>query len=321
MRVFSSAGLADARAELLARILATNSLEGVPSHGMHFLGFILEGLRADRIQAGATPSRTSAFGAWEQWDGNQGPGPLNALQMTERAMELAAAHGVGCVALRNTNHWTRPGYYGHLAARRGFALICWGNTPFVMPPWGSKRARIGNNPIVFALPNGDAPLVMDMALSQFSIGRLQTSRLNGEELPVPGGHDDHGELTRDPAAILRSGRSLAIGHWKGTGMALLLDLLAATLASGNTTLDRSADAKLDSVSQIFVAFDLADRLDEHEMRSTVARVLEDLRENWDGPGEFHAPGEGAARHRAENLEAGVPVDPAVWQWICDESNQ
>ncbi len=324
-RSFRSADVPDEGARTMATILATNSLEGVPSHGLHFFWLIWRGLRKGGIVPDATPTCAASFGAWEQWDGRHGPGPLNALAATDRAIEVAAEHGVGVVGLRHTNHWTRPGYYGHHAARRGYGLICWANTPFVMPPWGSRAPRLGNNPIVFALPNGERPIVHDMALSQFSMGRLQTTRLAGESLPVPGGYDAEGRPSTDPEAILDSRRSVPVGYWKGSGLALLLDLFAANLAGGQTTLDRTTSPEVDDVSQVFVAVDFEGRTDASAMQAMAARVLDDLRETFvpaeESPdAEFRFPGQGVAERRAENEAEGVPVDDAVWRKICEVSD-
>ncbi len=324
-RSFHALGVPEDGARRMAEILATNSLEGVLSHGLHFFPLIRNGLKSGSIAPEATPERAAAHGAWEQWDGRHGPGPLAALAMTERAIDLASQHGVGLVGLRHTNHWTRPGYYGHHAARRGFGLICWANTPAVMPAWGSRARRLGNNPIVFALPSGDRPLVHDMALSQFSMGRLRTTQLEGAALPVPGGYDEAGPLTTDPEAIDRSGRSLPIGYWKGSGLALLLDLFAASLAGGHTTLDRTESPEVDDVSQVFIAVDFAGRADPSAMQAMAARVLDDLRATFvpaeDAPqAEFRFPGQGVAERRAENEAAGVPVDERVWQKIVQVSD-
>jgi len=317
--LFKAENLDEDDAALLAEIMTTHSLAGVPSHGLHFVRLILSGLRAGRIDPQAKAECVSRFGAWEQWDGHQAPGPLSALRATDRSLELAREMGVGVVAMRNTNHWTRPGYFGHRAAHAGFGLLCWANTPAVMPAWGGSEPKLGNNPIVFAIPNGETPVVLDMALSQFSIGRLHTLRAAGETLPVPGGYDENGELSDDPAAILDSRRSLPIGYWKGAGLALLLDLLGATLAGGNTTLDRTREAPHDSVCQIFIAFDLAHRLGADPIADTVWRVVEDLRASV-ADDAFRFPGEGVARRTAENRKAGVPVDDRVWAKIVAASD-
>ena len=148
--VFRREGVPEDDAATLAEILATNSLEGSCFPWSALLRLYFEWIERRQDLRNARPSLVAAFAGWEQWDGNRGPGPLNALRSTDRAMELAVGHGVGMVALRNTTHWTRAGYYGQRAARAGFGYIGWTNTYAVMPPWGSSRPRLGNNPIVFA---------------------------------------------------------------------------------------------------------------------------------------------------------------------------
>ena len=81
-------GLAAEDAAELAHILTTHSLAGVVSHGLHFVRLILAGLRDGRIDPGARARCAARFGAWEQWDGQQAPGPLSAVRATDRALEL-----------------------------------------------------------------------------------------------------------------------------------------------------------------------------------------------------------------------------------------
>ena len=126
----------------------------------------------------------------------------------ERALALARTHGLGCVALANTNHWMRGGSYGWQAAEAGAIGICWTNTLANLPPWGMSQPRVGNNPLIIAVPRAAGHVVLDMAMSQFSMGALEAYRLRGDPLPVPGGYDDTGVLTCDPAAIEASMRPL-----------------------------------------------------------------------------------------------------------------
>ncbi|HSD82556.1 MAG TPA: Ldh family oxidoreductase, partial [Anaerolineae bacterium] len=145
-RALIKVGCAPERADQLADVFTQNSLDGVASHGWNrfpiFMGHIAQGY----IHLAAEPERVTALGAWEQWDGKLGPGPLNAMAATRRAMELAREHGIGCVGLRNTNHWMRGGTYGQLAAQAGFVLLCWTNAVATMPPYGSRDIKLGNNP-------------------------------------------------------------------------------------------------------------------------------------------------------------------------------
>ena len=175
-RVLLKWGFPEERAKLAAQIFAQNSLDGVLSHGVNrFAGFIAM-IQEGYVKPQEEPEKVSALGAWEQWDGRLGPGPLNAYACTERAMALARTQGMGCVALRNTNHWMRGGAYGWQASEAGFIFIGWTNTKPNMPPWGGRDKRIGNNPLVLAVPRPEGPVVLDMATSQFSYGRLETAR-------------------------------------------------------------------------------------------------------------------------------------------------
>src|SRR6185436_4931939 len=128
----------------------------------------------------AAPELIGSYGAMEQWDGQGGVGNLNAHASMSRAISLARAGGVGCVALRNTNHWMRGGNYGWQAAEAGVIGICWTNTMPNLPPWGASEARLGNNPLVIAVPRQQGHVVLDMAMSQFSFGTLESYRMRGE---------------------------------------------------------------------------------------------------------------------------------------------
>src|SRR5947208_2611190 len=83
----------------------------------------------------------------------------------DRPMTVADQYGIGCVALRRTSHWGRPGNFGWRAAERGYLAICWTNTPANMAAWGGDTNALGNNPLVLAAPGVDAQhLVLDIAM-------------------------------------------------------------------------------------------------------------------------------------------------------------
>jgi 3-dehydro-L-gulonate 2-dehydrogenase len=228
-------GFEEERALLCARLFAETTQDGVYTHGLSRFPRFVRMIRAGRIDIHAIPEMVGSHGGLERWDGKCGPGNLNAYRSMDRAIALARRHGVGAVALANTNHWMRAGTYGWQAAEAGFIGVCWTNTLPNMPEWGATGARLGNNPIVFAVPRPPAHVVLDMAMSQFSYGALAAYRERGEMLPVDGGFDSAGRLTRDPAAIEASQRPLPIGYWKGSGLAIVLDMIAAMLSGGRAT--------------------------------------------------------------------------------------
>ncbi|MDR2936688.1 MAG: 3-dehydro-L-gulonate 2-dehydrogenase, partial [Rikenellaceae bacterium] len=228
-RVLRKKGVGEETAALAARLFASNSLDGVASHGANRFPKIVELLEHGFIQPNTAPESIASFGAFEQWDGNLGLGNVTATRMMDRAIALARAYGIGCVAVRNTNHWLRGGTYGWQAAEAGCVGICWTNAIVSMAAWGAREARLGNNPLVMAVPRKEGHVVVDTAMSQFSYGRMEQYRLRDEQLPYAGGYDEQGRLTTDPATVERTWCALPIGYWKGSGLSMLLDLMAAAL--------------------------------------------------------------------------------------------
>ncbi|MGC2614719.1 MAG: 3-dehydro-L-gulonate 2-dehydrogenase, partial [Terracidiphilus sp.] len=233
--VLRSIGFSDARAELCARLFAETTCDGVYSHGVNRFARFVSTVRNGSVDPNAEPKVLAQFGAMERRDGQRGPGNLNAHKAMAQAIELSREHGIGCVAMGNTNHWMRGGTYGWQAADAGVIGICWTNTMPNVPPWGAVEPAIGNNPLVIAVPRAKGHVVLDMAMSQFSYGALETYRKRGEMLPVEGGFDTEGRLTRDPGAIEKSQRLLPVGFWKGSGLAVVLDMIAAMTSLGNAT--------------------------------------------------------------------------------------
>ena len=303
------------RADLCARLFADASRDGVPSHGLNRFPRFIDMIHLGVIDVSATPLRVASAGALERWDGRRGPGNLNAHACMDAAIGLSRRHGVGCVALSNTNHWMRGGNYGWQAVDAGVIGICWTNTLANMPPWGASDPRVGNNPLVIAAPRSEGAVVLDMAMSQFSFGALESYRRRNELLPVPGGYDNSGELTRDAAAIEASRRPLPIGFWKGSGLAMMLDIVATVLADGRATHEISRDPLHETdLSQAFIAVNPA-ALGDGNALAAVDHIVDDLHAMSGDASAPRFPGERTLQTRAKNLTEGIPVDPEIWEAI------
>ncbi len=314
-------GFSPEKAEAAAEIFADNSCDGVASHGLNRFPRFISYIESGSVDFRAEPEREAAFGALERWNGNLGVGCTNAAFAVKRAMKLASEYGVGCVAMRNTNHWMRGGTYGLIAARAGFAAICWTNTTANVPAWGAKSCNVGNNPLVAAFPGPEGPMVMDGALAQYSYGALEAAMTAGRSLPFPGGFDKDGKLTSDPGAILETQRVLPIGFWKGSGYALLLDAIGAALSGGLTVPDVGRRKDETALTQVFIALSLEKTSAREEVAAMAARLLSDFRaaEPAEEGVPFFYPGEKAARLRKENLEKGVPVDEEIWNKLAAQA--
>lgn len=317
-RVLIKKGFTPERARDAAEIFASNSLAGVYSHGLNRFPRVVDYLEHGVIDPHVQATCVESIGMIERWDGHRGFGPLNAKLAMDRACDLAAQGGIGCVALGNNNHWMRGGTYGWMAAARGMIGICWSNTMPNMPPWGAKERKIGNNPLVMAVPRSNGEhVVIDCAMSQFSYGKIQDSRLRGVQLPVPGGYDTQGELTTDPAEIETTWRVLPMGYWKGSGMSIVMDLIATVLTNANSVSKVGTFDSEVGLSQVMIAIDPAKFNTPEETDAIVDAILADIKtaEPVTENGEVLYPGERAIRTQRENLEKGIPVIDDIWNAV------
>ena len=304
----------DRKAEICSSLFAENSRDGVYSHGLNrfpvFVQYIKEGL----INMEAEPELISKKGMIEYWDGNLGPGMYNATLAMDRAISLAKENGMSLVTLKNTNHWMRGGSYGWQAADAGCIGICTSNTIANMPPWGGKDPRLGNNPLVIAVPYEPGHVVLDMAASQYSYGALQEYKLSGRKLPVPGGYDEQGNLSYDPETIYRVKRLLPAGFWKGSGLSLIIDLLLGALAGGRTVKKITDGVKETGLSQLFLCIH---KEDLHI--ALVSEIIDYMKSSSPAEtgGAISYPGERTLKTRKENMQNGIPVNDEIWKEVLE----
>jgi 3-dehydro-L-gulonate 2-dehydrogenase len=313
-QICTTHGFDEEKAKQCATIFTANTVDGVYTHGINRFATFIKMVDQGIIKPGSTPSLKSKHAGIEQWDGNFGAGPLNA---TETAIGLSREYGIGCVGLSNTNHWMRGGTYGWHAAKKGFVFIGWTNTIANMPAWGAIDNRLGNNPLVMAVPFNSEAIVLDMAMSQYSFGSMEQAKMKGEELPVVGGYDITGEITRDPAEIIKSKRPLPIGYWKGAGLSLLLDILGTVISGGLSTSEISKNQVETGLSQVFISIDIS-KLDTNSAISALMNnIITDYHQSAteDQKKKIVYPGERVLQTRKNNLANGIPVIEKIWKEI------
>jgi 3-dehydro-L-gulonate 2-dehydrogenase len=307
------------KADVCAEIFTNNTVDGIYTHGINRFPRFIQYVQNGFILPDAQPTIIHRFRGVEQWDGNLGPGPANAAFITNRTLKLAQKYGIGCVALCNTNHWMRGGAYGWQAAKQGFVFIGWTNTTANMPAWGAVNPKLGNNPVVFAVPFENEAIVLDMAMSQYSFGAMEMAVMKGENLSVNGGFDTNGNLSNDPEKILASWRSLPIGYWKGAGLALLLDVLSTILSNGLSTHEISKKPAEMACSQVFIAIDLSKFSHHSTINQTIKSIIVDYKSSLTNneSKKVTYPGERVIKARSINTREGIPVLESVWNEVLD----
>lgn len=317
-RVLVKNGFDEKRGISAAEIFAQNSLAGVYSHGLNRFPRFVSYLEKGEIQPDIEATCELQLGAMERWNGHRGFGPLNAKLAMDRACELAKNYGIGIVALGNNNHWMRGGSYGFQAADQGCIGICWSNTMPNMPAWGGTDRKIGNNPLIFAIPRSSGQhVVIDCAVSQFSYGKIEDCKLKGIPLPVPGGYDTKGNLTTDPAEIEKTWRVLPMGYWKGSGISIALDLIATVLTNGNSVHKIGTFGDEVGLSQIMIAIDPSKANSVSLTDEIVNDIIDDIKTSQpiEENGKIYYPGEQETLAIQENMKNGIPVIEEVWESV------
>jgi uncharacterized oxidoreductase len=237
--ILTGLGAPEASARIVAEHVVTAHAMGLTSHGVIRFAQYTRDVRNGRIQAAAVPAVETESPTLAVVDGHAGFGQLTASTATELAIRKARDVGVSVVTTRRCNHVGRLGAFAEQAARGGVAAVAVSAIPrtghFVVP-WGGRDGRMGTNPLAYAFPTIGDPIVGDFATSVIPEGRIRAALNQGSPLPEDAVLDANGEPTRDPAAfygppmgsILPFGG--AAGH-KGYGLALLVELLGATLGA------------------------------------------------------------------------------------------
>ena len=317
-RVLRKYGYDEEEALLSARLFTQATQDGVASHGLNKFPQLIEYIQNEWVRPQAKPLLIYEEGSMEQWDGQQGPGDCQAHFAMNRAILKAKETGLGLIGLRNTNHWMRPGNYGWQAIEADCIGICWSNTAPNMVAWGTRNRIFGNNPLVIAIPDPEQPLVLDMAMSQFSYGKMSIYEKEGRSMPYPTGYDQDWQATTDPSETLQSGRVMPAGYWKGSGLSLMLDLLAAILSNGKNTREVGEGDWETNLSQVFLAIDPRAPEQKAHLARVVQNTLSELLESAPiqaGGGAPRYPGQSTLQAREKNGKEGIPVDPDIWRKV------
>jgi ureidoglycolate dehydrogenase (NAD+) len=228
------AGARPEDATVVADGLVAADLRGVHSHGALRIGVYVDRLRAGSINPRAELDIVRDSGAVVVADAQAGPGIAMAVRAMDLAIARAQAHGIAAVSVRNSNHCGMLAFLAMRALPAGAVGIVASNGDSLVAPWGTRAKFLGTNPLAVAVPAGDElPVVLDMATSVVAHARVKGAFDRGESIPADWAVDSAGRPTTDPAQAL-AGALLPFGAFKGSGISLLIDLLAGILPGGRS---------------------------------------------------------------------------------------
>ncbi|MDX1483584.1 MAG: Ldh family oxidoreductase [Alphaproteobacteria bacterium] len=299
-------------AQLFADSLVQADLWGHQSHGIMRLPWYAARLDSGVMGAATRPEVVSEFGAIQVIDGRDGIGQVLAAAAITEAVRRAKAHGVGAVAVRNSNHFGTAMYFTRMAAAEGCIGLLTTNASPAMAPWGGRRRAVGNNPWSIAAPGGRfGTVVLDIANTAVARGKLYLARQRGEEIPLGWAMDADGRPTTDPAAGI-AGLILPMGEHKGYGIAVMMDVLSGVL-SGSAFLGGVfgpyQSQQPSGSGHLALALDIGAFRPVRAFEEDIERMVTELKAvppaaGWD---EVYYPGEIEARADAANRANGLEL--------------
>ncbi|MFC3518668.1 Ldh family oxidoreductase [Streptomonospora nanhaiensis] len=317
-RIFTAAGLTGPDADTVADHLVQADLRGVDSHGVSRTAIYVERLGQGLIAARPKPRTLTQTPVSALVDAGNGHGIVAAEQAMRTAVAKAEESGVGMVAVRNSNHCGMLAHYTATAARAGLIGFATTSAPAAMAPWGAKEPFFGTNPLSYAVPTppGRADIVFDMATSHVAKGKIILAHKNGQDIPLGWALDAEGRPTTDSGAAL-AGTVLPLGGPKGSGLALLVDVLSGLLSGAHygphiPQLYNNPD-RPQGLGHFFLALAPGVFAPPEEFTARVAALADELAAlpAAEGHRRVYLPGEPEAE-RAEHRRAhGIPLSPEV----------
>ena len=226
-RCFNQNGCDAENTEALVRTVVTAERDGSLSHGLFRVPGYVASLRSGKVNGKARPRVSNKTPVIVNVHGDNGYAPLSIERGVPALVKAAQEFGVAVLATTHVHHFAALWPETEAIAAHGLiGMACVSYTPFVAPA-GGRKALFGTNPISFAWPRpGQSPLVIDMATAAMAHGELQIAAREGRSVPLGTGLNSNGQVTADPAEILK-GVLLPFGGYKGSAIALMVELLAA----------------------------------------------------------------------------------------------
>lgn len=324
-RALCKVGLPQQDAAKVADLMTEADLTGADAHGIFRLPQYVQRIQTGGINAKPAIKVERTAPSTALVDGDNGMGHLVMSRAAETAIEIARETGVAWVGAHHSNHAGPAALYATMPVEHGmiglYSAVASANH---MAIWGGVEAMLGTNPLAVGIPAGEEPpVILDIATTMVSYGTIKNYAL--QEKSIPEGwmiNKADGTPLTDPKRS-NEGLLLPIGGYKGSGLALILGLLAGTLngaAFGRDVVDFNADATTETnTGHFIVALDVSRFTPLETFKADVDRHLRDLRNSRKLPGfdEIRIPGEQRMGRYESRLRSGIPLSPALRRKLND----
>ena len=306
------------KAAVVTACLIASNLRGVDSHGVQLLPFYIDQLLAGEMDAQADGRVVSESGSCIVFDGQNAIGQWVAETCCGHAVRMARERGMGMVVARESNHFGPAAWWAQKMRDAGQIGIVMCNASPIVPPWQGKEGRVGTNPICMSVPG---PWLLDMATTTVAAGKVFKAFFNGQpEIPPGWAFDSSGVPTTNTAEAYK-GMLMPLGGYKGSGLAMMVEILSAVLSGGAMATEVGGirfRGKRVRVSQMFLAIEVARFMPLEEFTARMERLVELMKSTPAAPGydEVMVAGDPEWRTEAERREKGIPIAEGNWEKLC-----
>lgn len=313
--IMNAGGCNAGEAATVARRLVDSNLVGHDSHGVIRVGKYLEWVRMGWLAPNRVPKLVFENETIAIVDGDRGFGQVVGEFAGDIGIRKAAKAGIAMVGLRNCGHLGRVGDWAELAAARGQVSLHFLNTSGAqrVAPFGGSDRRLSTNPITVGVPvAGGEPVILDVTTSTVAEGKLFVASNKGEQVPPGWIIDSHGRPTTDPKDFYDGGALLTVGAHKGSGLSIIVDLLAGALSTGKSS-DPEDTVLRNNMLSIYIAPAVYDQ--DGAIAREIARFLAWVKASPPAvPGQpVLMPGEVERNMRARRLVDGITLDDKTWE--------
>ena len=312
-KCFFHLGLREEDALIAADVLNASDKRGIATHGLNRLKGYCNAILNGKINKEAELKVVKDSGSTILFDGDYALGLVSSTKAMKECIKRAKETGICLVGLKNGGHFGIAGYYSLMAAKENMIGIAISNSDKIVVPYGAKKSILGNSPWSIAFPSGDkhkSEVLVDMACSEVSFGRIQLAKRENLAIPNTWGVDEEGRPTTNVDDIYKSQGLLPFGGAKGYAITLALEMLVLTLTGSGfgdkIGLSKKDDSK-ENLGQIFIVIDVEKMIGLETFKEELDGYLDYIKsvETIDGKGEIRIPGENSYKIQKEYEEKGV----------------
>jgi len=315
-----------AKADLVATSLVAANLRGVDSHGLQLLPFYIELILMGNINIETDGRVVNENGACITYDGQNGIGQWISEICCGHAIRLARAHGIGMVVARESNHFGAAAFWAQRMSSAGLIGIVMCNASPLVAPWQGCEQRFGTNPICMSVPTPGNTWLLDMATTTAALGKILNAQFQGRTTIPPGwAMDSEGVPTQDVETAL-SGLLMPLGGYKGSGLAMMAEILCAVLGGGAMSTELGGiriQGQPMRTSQFFLAIDVARFMPLDAFHRRMQSLVGLVKSSRPAQGYHEILVAGEPEWRAEEVRRrdGIPLSDGVWQNLVQAAQQ